>query len=166
MTDNVSRAAEAAPKILGVEMRRSAVNGWQVCFGGLSISIAGAAYSDRYSVTCGAQLVSMSMALPEAIAAIELELLAIRDAIPAREQSAAKPADSGEVAELRDDGEPEPPGMTVGQLLDALANAPRHLSVTVRTEEFTGGVVSASSEDSCSGYHFAIDCSDDAEDFE
>lgn len=62
--------------------------------------------------------------------------------------------------------EPQPPGLTAGQLRSALVGVPDDYAVTIRTEEFCGGIISAAASDSCSGMHFAIDCSDDADDFD
>lgn len=70
-----------------------------------------------------------------------------------------------------EDDEIEAPGLTVGELRKALEGVPDHYVVTVRMatnegdDNDAGGIVSAAVEDSCSGMHFAIDASDDPEDF-
>lgn len=58
------------------------------------------------------------------------------------------------------------PGLTVGQLRQALEGIQDDMAVTVRTEDFCGGISGASPElDEDGLMHFAIDCSDDEDDF-
>lgn len=78
-------------------------------------------------------------------------------------------ADTGE-----DEGVvPMAPGLTVGELRKALEGVPDHLPVTIRMNatdldggQVCGGIISAAAEDNCGGLHFAIDGSDDDEDFD
>lgn len=65
------------------------------------------------------------------------------------------------------------PGLTVGELRKALEGVPDHCPVTLRVnaldldgEQVCGGICSAAVEDNCGGVHFAIDGSDDPEDFD
>ena len=79
-------------------------------------------------------------------------------------------ADLGE----EEDGDTiEAPGMTAGELRKALEGVPDHYPVTLRVtstdldgEQVCGGICSAATEDNCGGLHFAIDGSDDPEDFD
>lgn len=58
-------------------------------------------------------------------------------------------------------------GMTVGDLCRALEGVRDDYKVTIRTEDFCGGITALGLEESCGGTkHFAIDASDDSEDFE
>lgn len=62
------------------------------------------------------------------------------------------------------------PGLTVGQLRKALEGVPDDYPVTIRVETededlWVGGILSAGTEDSCSGMHFAIDGSSVLEDY-
>lgn len=58
-------------------------------------------------------------------------------------------------------------GMTVGDLRRALEGVRDDYKVTIRTENFAGGITALGLEESCGGIkHFAIDASDDEEDFE
>lgn len=78
-------------------------------------------------------------------------------------------ADAGDEDE---DDVPMTPGLTAGELRKALDGIPDHLPVTIRMraidldgELVCGGIVTASVEDNCGGLHFAIDGSDDEDDF-
>jgi hypothetical protein len=69
-----------------------------------------------------------------------------------------------------EDEEIEAPGLTVGQLRKALDGVPDHYPVTLRVEAedgdfWVGGILSARAEDSCDGMHFAIDGSNQLEDY-
>jgi hypothetical protein len=71
------------------------------------------------------------------------------------------------MSEDEEDTHTKAPGLTVGQLRKALEGIPDDMEVTVRTEAFCGGIVSAGSELGCDDVeHFAVDCSDDADDFD
>jgi hypothetical protein len=66
-----------------------------------------------------------------------------------------------------DDDTKKAPGLTVGQLRKALDGVQDDMEVTIRTDAFCGGIISASAELSCYDIeHFAIDCSDDEDDFD
>lgn len=87
--DNVSRAAEAAPKILGVSMTATPNPlHWRMPLGNeLRVWLTGG-YGDGPRSWCakiGDEWVAVHAEKEEAIAAIERELLAIRDAIPQKE---------------------------------------------------------------------------------
>lgn len=92
MTDNASRAAEAAPKILGVEMRQDGRGGWSADFGALTFSLEAAPGDGRFRVvvdyigaTSRMRQALGPFSLVNCARHIERELLAIRDAIPAKE---------------------------------------------------------------------------------
>ncbi|HMG12185.1 MAG TPA: hypothetical protein VK571_03345 [Gemmatimonadaceae bacterium] len=68
---------------------------------------------------------------------------------------------------INDDDTKKAPGLTVGQLRKALDGVPDDMEVTIRTDAFCGGITSASPEIGCDDIeHFAIDCSDDENDFD
>ena len=59
------------------------------------------------------------------------------------------------------------PGLTVAALRDALVGVRGDLVVTVRAGDgFAGGIVRTGEEQNCGGWHFALDCSDDVDDFD
>jgi hypothetical protein len=61
----------------------------------------------------------------------------------------------------------EVPGLTVAELRALLDGSPGHLKVTIRTDDFCGGILTAAIETDEEGEdHFAVDCSDDLDDFE
>ncbi len=66
-----------------------------------------------------------------------------------------------------DDEEDLAPGMTAGDLRRALEGVADDIKVTIRTEDFAGGIVALGLEEGCDGVkHFAIDASSDWGDFE
>lgn len=55
----------------------------------------------------------------------------------------------------------EPPGLTVGQVIEALRGLSSELKITIRTADFCGGIISIQEETDCSDKeHVAFDCSD------
>lgn len=62
-----------------------------------------------------------------------------------------------------------PPSLTVAQLRKALEGVPGEYQVTIRVQDedgdWAGGILFASAEDSCAGMHFAIDCSNNPDDY-
>jgi hypothetical protein len=71
------------------------------------------------------------------------------------------------LSEEEDEISGEPPGLTVEALREALKDVPGHLKVTIRLNDDAGGIIALGVELDCEGErHFAIDASNDAEDFE
>src|SRR5258707_15869399 len=56
-------------------------------------------------------------------------------------------------------------GMSVRQLRSALHGIDDDLVVTISSDDFCGGILSANVEDNCGGLHFSIFCSDEEDDF-
>lgn len=72
----------AAPKILGIAMERSGAR-WLLNFGKLHVVLQRShSRSDEWQGVVGAESVAWKVSIPEAIAAIEREIVAIRSAIP------------------------------------------------------------------------------------
>lgn len=77
--------AESPPKVLGREMRKSGLHSWVIGFGRVAAQLLANGYVDRYEVICACGVLGRNLTAEEGIAAIERELLAIREAIPAPE---------------------------------------------------------------------------------